>query len=41
VGGACGAYVEEERYVRVLVGECEGRRPWNARCRWEDAKEIV
>jgi hypothetical protein len=34
---ACGTYREKEKYIQVLVGKHNGRRPLGRnRCRWED-----
>ena len=42
MGGACSAYGGQERYIRVLVGKPEGKRPLGIpRRRWEDNFKMV
>ena len=37
MGGACSAYGGQERYIRVLVGKPEGKRPLGIpRRRWDN-----
>jgi hypothetical protein len=37
MGGACSTYGRDGRYIQVLVGKPEGRRPLGRpRLRWED-----
>ena len=42
MGGACSAYGGQERYIRVLVGKPEGKRPLGIpRRRWEGNFKMV